>query len=32
LSSLPAWIELFRDNKGEKSVMAVCGNKSDLVK
>jgi GTPase SAR1 family protein len=32
LESLQSWIELFRDNRGDKTVMVVCGNKSDLVK
>lgn len=32
LAGLQSWVELFRDNKGEKCVMAVCGNKSDLAK
>jgi len=32
LESLQSWIELFRDNRGDKTVMAVCGNKCDLPK
>lgn len=32
LDNLQSWIDLFRDNRGERAIMAVCGNKNDLAK
>lgn len=32
LENLQSWIDLFRDNRGDRTVMALCGNKSDLGK
>lgn len=29
---MQAWIDLFRQNRGDKTVMVICGNKSDLTK
>lgn len=26
------WIDLFKDNRGERTVMAICANKCDLSK
>ena len=32
LKHVEEWIEMFRENKGEKTVSLICGNKSDLEK
>jgi GTPase SAR1 family protein len=32
LDNLQSWIDLFRDNRGDRTVMAICGNKCDLGK
>lgn len=26
------WIQLFKDNRGDKALSIICGNKSDLEK
>lgn len=30
LANIPQWIELFRDNRGDRALSIICGNKSDL--
>lgn len=32
LTNLPEWIELFKNNRGDKAMSLICGNKSDLEK
>jgi Ras-related protein Rab-6A len=32
LAHVQSWIDLFRDNRSEKAVMVICGNKVDLLR
>lgn len=32
LTNIPQWIELFKDNRGDKAMSIIVGNKSDLEK
>lgn len=30
LANVQSWIDLFRENRGDRTVMTICGNKADL--
>ena len=32
MKNLNSWIDLFRDNRNERAVMVICGNKGDLLR